>query len=91
MKFIDWKCAKVQISGSNGNVIIQNDILEEIKHTGNMGNVCYYSLEKILSSRLLSNKLKVCTYKTIILPVVLYGCGTLSHLEREAEVKGVWE
>ena len=31
-----------------------NDIREEIKRRMNMGNACYYSLEKILSSRLLS-------------------------------------
>ena len=35
-----------------------NDIREEIKRRVNMGNACYYSHEKILSSRLLSNKLK---------------------------------
>ena len=38
-----------------------NDIREEIKRRINMGNACYYSLEKILSSRLLSKKLKVKT------------------------------
>ena len=27
-----------------------NDIREEIKHRINMGNACYYSLEKIISS-----------------------------------------
>ena len=43
-----------------------------------MGNACYYSLKKILPSHLLSKKLKVNTYKTIILPVVLYGCETRS-------------
>ena len=46
-----------------------NYMREEIKCRINMGNECYYSLEKILSSRLFSNKLKVKTYKTIILPV----------------------
>ena len=57
-----------------------NDIREEIKRRINMGNACYYSLEKIVSSRLLSKKLKVNTgtYKTIILPVVLYSCETWS-------------
>ena len=35
------------------------DIREEIKRRINMGNACYNSLEKILSSRLLSKKLKV--------------------------------
>ena len=58
-----------------------NDIREEIKCRIDMRNACYYSLEKILSSRLLSKKLKVKTYKTVILPVALYGL--------EAEVKGV--
>ena len=53
-----------------------NDIREEIKRRINMGNACYYSLETILSSRLLSKKFKVKTYKTIILPIVLYGCET---------------
>ena len=62
----------------------RNDIREEIKRRINMGNACYYSL-KILSSRLLSKKLKVKIYKTIILPVVLYGCENLvSRLERGA-------
>ena len=55
-----------------------NDIHEEIKHRINMGNACCYSVEKILSSRLLSKKFKVNTYETIILPVVLYGCETWS-------------
>ena len=43
-----------------------------------MGNACYYSLEKILSPRLLSKKRKLNTYETIILPVVLCDCETTS-------------
>ena len=53
-----------------------NDIRKEIKGGINMGNACYYSLEKILSSRPLSKKLKVNTIK--LLPIVLYGCETWS-------------
>ena len=60
-----------------------NGIHEEIKRIVNMGNAFHYSLEKILSSRLLSKKLKVKTYKTILLPVVLYGCETWSLTLRE--------
>ena len=60
-----------------------NDIREEIKHRIDMGNACYYSIDKILSSRLISKKLKVKTYKTIILPIVLYGCETWSFTLRE--------
>ena len=53
-----------------------NDIREEIKRRINMGNASYYTHEKILSNHLLSKKLKVNAYKTIILSVVLYGCKT---------------
>ena len=69
------------------------DIHEKIKRRINMGNACYYSLEKILSSRLLSKKLKVNKYKTIILPVVrpLYGCGTWSLISKEKHGLRVFE
>ena len=56
-----------------------------------MGNACYYSLEKILSSLLLSKKFKVNTYKTIILPVVLYGCETWSLTLKEEHRLRVFE
>ena len=48
-----------------------------------MGNACYCSLQRIVSSGLLSKKLKVNTYKTIILLLVLYGCETWSLTLRE--------
>ena len=68
-----------------------NDIHEEINRKINMGNACYYSLEKILSSHLHSKKYKVNTYKTIILPVVLYGCETWSLMLREEHRLRVFE
>ena len=40
------------------------------------GNACYHSVQNLLSSRLLSKNLKIKIYRTIILPVVLYGCET---------------
>ena len=55
-----------------------------------MENACY-SLEKILSFHLFSKKLKVNTYKTIILPVVLYGCETWSLTLREEHRLRVFE
>ena len=42
-----------------------NDIREEIKRRINMRNACYYSLEKILLSRLLSKKMKVIHIKLL--------------------------
>ncbi|KAJ4445700.1 hypothetical protein ANN_12385 [Periplaneta americana] len=62
-----------------------NDTREEIKHRINMGNACYYSVEKLLSSSLLSKNLKVGIYKTVILPVVLYGCETWILTLREEQ------
>ena len=59
------------------------DIREEIKRRINMRNACYYSFVKMLSSRVLYKKLKVNTYKTILLPDVLYGCETWSFILRE--------
>jgi hypothetical protein len=41
------------------------------------------SVQNILSSRLLSKNIKIRIYKTIILPVVLYGCETWSLTSRE--------
>jgi hypothetical protein len=44
-----------------------------------------------LSSRLLSRNVKVKIYKTIILPVVLYGCETWSFTLREEHRLRVFE
>ena len=54
----------------------QNSIVEEIKSRLRSGNACYHSEQNLLSSTLLSKNLKL--YRTIILPVVLYGCETWS-------------
>ena len=51
-------------------------IQEEIKSRLKVGNACYYSVQNHLFSNLLSKKLKINIYRTIILPVVLYGCET---------------
>jgi hypothetical protein len=56
----------------------QNLIQEEIKRRLNSGNACYHSVQSLLSSHLLSKNLKIRMYKTIILPVVLYGSETWS-------------
>ncbi|KAJ4426699.1 hypothetical protein ANN_26497 [Periplaneta americana] len=68
-----------------------NDTREEIKRRINMGNACYYSVEKLLSSSLLSKNLKVRIYKTVILPVVLYGCETWTLTLREEHRFRVFE
>jgi hypothetical protein len=52
----------------------QNPIHKEIKSRLKSGNVCYHSVQNLLSSSLLSKNVKIKIYRTIILPVVLYGC-----------------
>ncbi|KAJ4440720.1 hypothetical protein ANN_08868 [Periplaneta americana] len=68
-----------------------NDTREEIKRRINMGNACYYSVEKLLTSSLLSKNLKVRIYITVILPVVLYGCETWTLTLREEHRLRVFE
>jgi len=61
----------------------QNSIQEEIKSRLKPGNVCYHSVQNLLSSSLLSKNLTIKIYRTIILSVVLYGCETWSLTLRE--------
>jgi hypothetical protein len=61
----------------------QNLIQEKIKRRLNSGNALYHSVQNLLSSRLLFKILKIRIYKTVILPVVLYGCETWSLTLRE--------
>jgi hypothetical protein len=56
---------------TNGNLI-----QEEINRRLNSGNTGYYSVQNLLSSRLLCKNIRIRTHKTIILPVVLYECET---------------
>jgi hypothetical protein len=72
-------------------VINQHLIQEEIKRRLSSGKACYHSVQNLLSSRLLSKNLKIRIYKTIILPVVLYGCETLSLTLREEHRLGLFE
>jgi len=48
-------------------------------------------VQKLLSSSFLSKNLKIKIYRTIILPVVLYGCETLSLTLREEKRLRVFE
>ena len=61
----------------------QNSNQEEIKSRLKSENACYHSVQNLLSSSLLSKNLKIKIYRTIILPVVLYGCETWSLTLRE--------
>ena len=61
----------------------QNSVEEEIKSRWKSGNACYISMQNLLSSSLLSQNTKIKIHRTIILPVVLYGCETWSLTLRQ--------
>jgi hypothetical protein len=46
----------------------QNSIQVEIKSRLKLDNACYYSVQNLLSSRLLSKNLKIKIYRNIIFP-----------------------
>jgi hypothetical protein len=69
----------------------QNRVNKEIKSSLNSGNACYHSDQGLLQSRLLSRNVKVKIYKTIILPLFLYGCETCSLTLREKHRMRVFE
>jgi hypothetical protein len=69
----------------------ENYVREEIKGRVNSGKACYHFVRSLLSSRHLSANIKIKIYKTVILPIVLYWCETLSVTLREAHRFGVSE
>jgi len=69
----------------------QNSIQEEIKSRLKSENACYRSVQNLLSSCLLYKNLNIKIYRTIILPVVLYGCETWSLTLREERRLRVFE
>jgi len=69
----------------------RDDIHDEIKSRLNSGNACYYSVQNLLPSHLISKKLKIKIYKTVILSVVLYGCKIWSLTLREEYRLRVYE
>ena len=54
----------------------QNSIQEKIKSRLKSRNVCYHSVQNLLSSSLLSTNTKIEIYRTIILSLDLYGWET---------------
>ena len=69
----------------------ENSVQKEIKSGLKLGNACYHSVQNLLSSSLLSKNFKIKIYRTIILPVVLYGCENWSLRLREKHRLRVFE
>jgi len=69
----------------------QNSIQEEFKSGLKAGNACYHSMQDLLSSIFLLKNIKIKIYRTIILPVVLYGIETWSLTWRKKRRLRVFE
>jgi hypothetical protein len=77
-----FKCLEV-------TVINTNLIHEKIKSRLSLCNACYHLVQNISASHLLSKNIKIKIYKTIILPLVLYGHETWSlTLRKDVRLKG---
>jgi len=50
--------------------------------------ICH-SVQNLLSSSLLLKYIYIKIYRTIIVPVVLRGCETISHIERGTQACGI--
>jgi hypothetical protein len=50
---------------------------------------CHFHLKMLVSSGLLSKDVKIRIYKTITLPVILYGCEIWSDIRRKTTTEGV--
>ena len=69
----------------------RNEVHKEIKHTLNSGNACYYALQGLLLSHLLSKNIKLKICKKVFLPVILYGCETWTLTLREEKRLQIFE
>jgi len=97
IKLSTWSCLEIRMQDEDCDsfervkefkylgttLTYQNYIQEEMKCRLKSGNTCYHLVQNLLSSSLLSKNLKVKVYRTIILPVVFYGCETRSLTLRE--------
>jgi len=92
MKIDNSSIERVEVFKYLGTTLTnQNSIQEEIKSRLKLGNACYYLVQNLLSSSLPSKNLKIRIYRTIILPVVLFGCETWSLTLREERKLRVFE
>jgi hypothetical protein len=64
---------------------------KEVKRRVKLGNVCCQSVQNLLSSSLLSKNVKIKIYRTIIMPVVLFGWQTWLLTMREEHGLRVFE
>jgi hypothetical protein len=66
-----------------GTAPTNQNFIHEVKSRWKSGSACYHLVQNILSFSLLSKNIKMQIYRTITLPLVLYGWDTSSLTLRE--------
>lgn len=75
-----------------GSVVTwDNDCSKDIKARISAGNRCYYALGKVMRTRYISKQTKLLIYKTIIKPIVVYGCESWTMTEQQQQQLRRWE
>ena len=75
-----------------GSIInVSNDIEEEIQIRTSQGNKCFYALRHLFKSSLLSRSTKFRLYRTMVRPIVMYGCETWTLTNRLENTLNVFE
>ncbi|KAE9531258.1 hypothetical protein AGLY_010464 [Aphis glycines] len=73
------------------NINSSNNMQREIKEKISNGNRCYFSINKLLRSKLLSRKSKTTLYTSNFRPIVTYGCETWSTTKDDNRKLVLWE
>jgi hypothetical protein len=74
-----------------GLIIISDNCERDIKARTAAGSWNYYALTKIMKSREISKSTKLKIYRTIIRPIVMYGCGGWTMSKHMEEALRGWE
>jgi hypothetical protein len=69
----------------------KNEFGEEIKMRIAVGNRCCYGLQHLFRSRMVSRMVKIKIYKTILKPVVMFGCEAWSMIAKDKTRLNMWE
>lgn len=72
-------------------VTCDNDVSREVKRRVAAANTAFYGLRSQLRSRSMQTRTKFAIYKTLILPVLLYGHESWTLREADRRVLGVFE
>jgi hypothetical protein len=73
------------------NINSSNNMHREIKERISNGNRCYFSINKLLRSKLLSRKSKTTLYTSYLRPLVTYGCETWSTTKDDNRKLAIWK